>query len=86
MNPAGRQQVMERKSPAVAYFYTATERRSRGVMWPSITPALTTIEYKLLKVELEAIWVFDQETGKVYTKGMKLSANFPTDPYKAIHH
>jgi hypothetical protein len=41
MNPAGRQQVMERKSPAVAYFYTATERRSRGVMWPSITPALT---------------------------------------------
>jgi hypothetical protein len=55
MNPAGRQQVMERKSPAVAYFYTATERRSRGVMWPSITPALTGLPLTRLTVDMLAV-------------------------------
>ena|ERR1035438_4093402 len=35
-----RQARRETKNPAV-YFYSATPRRSRGVVWPSIAPALT---------------------------------------------
>jgi RHS repeat-associated protein len=63
MNPAGRQQVMERKSPAVAYFYTATERRSRGVMWPSITPALTARVYQVYVDEIGEPLLVNYPTG-----------------------
>ena len=49
MNHASKATAHEIKIRRVAYFYSAAERRSRGALWPSFTPALIQRGYQIVE-------------------------------------